>query len=374
VGLLRTLLALSVVFDHAAPAEELLVGGQIAVQCFYIMSGFLISYILVERGSYASIWAFYVNRYLRLYPIYFVVAMVSLIAILATHRTGFAAVYEAAPPSAIALLVFANVFLFGMDWIMFCGVINQKLVFLTNFADSDIPLYQGQIIHPAWTLGVELTFYLLAPFILPRRRWIWFLLAASVALRIYFLHLGFGARDPWSYRFFPTELALFLFGALAHQILLPAYRRFSPRGQALAANVATVFLMVFCVVYALLPLEAVYKRLLLYAAVGCLVPLTFLFQQKHRFDGWIGDLSYPIYICHTLVLWICTYGLRHLKIQDERMLGIACAVFSVAFAICLNWTVAHPFERVRNKLRAGGRRGTGVSGARAQWRDVPVRE
>jgi hypothetical protein len=27
-------LRVSVVFDHAAPAEELLVGGQIAVQCF----------------------------------------------------------------------------------------------------------------------------------------------------------------------------------------------------------------------------------------------------------------------------------------------------------------------------------------------------
>jgi peptidoglycan/LPS O-acetylase OafA/YrhL len=79
VGLLGTLLALSVVFDRAAPAEELLVGGQIAVQCFYVMSGFLISYILVERRSYASIWAFYVNRYLRLYPIYFVVAILSLI-------------------------------------------------------------------------------------------------------------------------------------------------------------------------------------------------------------------------------------------------------------------------------------------------------
>ncbi len=374
MGLLRTLLALSVVFDHAAPAEELLVGGQIAVQCFYIMSGFLISYILVERRSYTSIWAFYVNRYLRLYPIYFVVAILSLIAILATQRTGFAAVYAAAPPSAIVLLVFANTFLFGMDWIMFCGVINRKLVFLTNFADSDVPLYQGQIIHPAWTLGVELTFYLVAPFILPRRRWIWFLLVASVALRIYFVHLGFGTRDPWTYRFFPTELALFLVGALAHQILLPAYRRFSSRGQALAANFATVFLMALCVVYALLPLEAIYKRLLLYAAVGCLVPLTFLFQQKHRFDGWIGDLSYPIYICHTLVLWICTYALRHLKIQDERILGIACAVFSVAFAMCLNWAIAHPFERVRGKLRARGQSGTGPSGARTEWRDVPVRE
>jgi peptidoglycan/LPS O-acetylase OafA/YrhL len=354
VGLLRTLLALSVVFDHAAPAEGMLVGGQIAVQCFYIMSGFLISYILVERRSYASIGAFYVNRYLRLYPIYFVVAILSLVAILATHSTGFVGIYEAAPPSAIALLVFANAFLFGMDWVMFCGVMNQKLVFVTNFSESDVPLYQGQIIHPAWTLGVELTFYLVAPFILPRRRLIWLLLFLSVALRIYFLHLGFGSRDPWTYRFFPTELALFLIGALAHQVLLPTYRKFSSRGQTLAANWATVFLIGLCVGYWLIPLDAIYKRLFLYLVFGCLVPLTFIFQQRHRFDGWIGDLSYPIYICHTLVLWFCNFVFRHVRIQDERMLGVACAVLSVAFATCLNWGVAHPFERIRSKLRARG--------------------
>src|ERR1700722_19729617 len=146
MGLLRTLLALSVVFDHAWPDGAVLVGGQIAVQCFYIMSGFLISYILVERRSYASTSAFYINRYLRLYPIYFVVAILSLIAILATHRTGFAKVYETAPAGAIVLLVFANTFLFGMDWVLFCGVQNHRLVFVKNFLNSDVPLWQGQVI------------------------------------------------------------------------------------------------------------------------------------------------------------------------------------------------------------------------------------
>jgi len=374
MGLLRTLLALSVVFNHAAPAENMLVGGPIAVQCFYLISGFLISYILVERRSYASIWAFYVNRYIRLYPIYFVVALLSLTAILTTHLTGFAAVYAAAPTSAIVLLVFANAFLFGMDWIMFCAVINNKLVFSTNFLDSEIPLYQGQIIRPAWTLGVELTFYLVAPFILPRRKLIWLLLIASVALRILFLHLGFGARDPWSYRFFPTELALFLVGALAHQVLLPAYRKFSSRGQVLAANFATGFLIVTFITYAMIPLEEISKRLLLYGAVGCLVPLTFLFQQKHRFDGWIGDLSYPIYICHALVMWVCMYILGHFRIQDERVLGVASAILSVALAMSLNRAVARPFETVRNKFRSRERSGTKPSGARAIFQDVPARD
>jgi peptidoglycan/LPS O-acetylase OafA/YrhL len=355
LGLLRALLALSVVFNHAAPDEDLLVGGSAAVQCFYIFSGFLISYILVERHSYSSIWTFYANRYIRLYPIYCAVAVLSLIAILATHLTGFAAVYATAPTSAIVLLVFANVFIFGVDWVMFSAVVNGKLVFPTNFANGTIPLYEGLAIRPAWTLGVELTFYLVAPFILPRRRLIWSLLIASVALRVVFLHLGFGARDPWTYRFFPTELALFLLGALAHQILLPAYRELSLRVQELAANCATGFLVVACIAYPLIPLDAASKRLALYGAVTALVPLTFLFQRKHRFDGWIGDLSYPVYICHVLVMWVCVYILHHLRIQDERVIGAACAVLSMTFAMCLNLVVARPFEAVRNRLRSRSR-------------------
>ena len=38
---------------------------------------------------------------------------------------------------------------------------------------------------------------------------------------------------------------------------------------------------------------------LLFAA---LLPLAFLFQARYRLDKAIGELSYPIYICHALVI------------------------------------------------------------------------
>ena len=44
MGILRTLLALSVVLDHlGGGATNQLVGGRLAVQLFYVISGFLIS-------------------------------------------------------------------------------------------------------------------------------------------------------------------------------------------------------------------------------------------------------------------------------------------------------------------------------------------
>ena len=44
MGILRFLFATSVFLVHSAP-YNLLIGGQLAVQSFYMFSGFLISYI-----------------------------------------------------------------------------------------------------------------------------------------------------------------------------------------------------------------------------------------------------------------------------------------------------------------------------------------
>jgi peptidoglycan/LPS O-acetylase OafA/YrhL len=52
---------------------------------------------------------------------------------------------------------------------MFSAVEHYSLVFSTDFTKSEIPLWDGLIAPQAWTLGIELTFYLVALFILTRR-------------------------------------------------------------------------------------------------------------------------------------------------------------------------------------------------------------
>ena len=73
MGILRVLLAISVVFIHTH--GQVFVGGQEAVQLFYVISGYLISFVLLEVKSYKKIQFFYLNRYLRLYPTYLLVTV-----------------------------------------------------------------------------------------------------------------------------------------------------------------------------------------------------------------------------------------------------------------------------------------------------------
>jgi peptidoglycan/LPS O-acetylase OafA/YrhL len=351
VGTLRTIFALSVVFAHSWPDGMLFVGGQNAVELFYIISGFLISYILVESRSYGSVSTFYINRYLRLYPIYIVVAALSLIAVLVLKQPQFMAVYRQAPIDAIGLLVISNLLMFGQDWVMFSGVAHGQLVFSSDFQLSEVLLYRGLLVPQAWTLGVELSFYLIAPFVLPRRRLIYSLLLASIALRACLIHSGLGTRDPWTYRFFPAELSLFLVGVLAHQILRPLYAKILKRGEALISGAATCFLIALALVYFLIPLIEPYRALILFVAFVSLLPLAFIFQGRNRFDMWIGNLSYPIYIGHLLMTGAAAHVSRAMGMGNLRIISIASAALSVAFAILLNYGIGMPFEKVRNYVK-----------------------
>ena len=76
MGSIRTILALAVVFGHAG--AYLFTGGMLAVQLFYIVSGYLMSLVILS-SSYSSIKLFYLNRFLRLFPIYWFVALITLV-------------------------------------------------------------------------------------------------------------------------------------------------------------------------------------------------------------------------------------------------------------------------------------------------------
>src|SRR5437763_1126907 len=108
MGSLRTIFAIAVVFSHCWPEGIVFVGGRNAVQLFYIISGFLISFVLVEKKTYDRVRYFYLNRYLRLYPIYISTAAITLtvfsIAHFVNHSVPFFDVYATAPASATTLL------------------------------------------------------------------------------------------------------------------------------------------------------------------------------------------------------------------------------------------------------------------------------
>jgi peptidoglycan/LPS O-acetylase OafA/YrhL len=353
VGILRIILALSVVFYHSG-FVVVFVGPGHAVQLFYVISGFLISYILRNTKSYENPITFYSNRILRLYPVYYFVAALSLCAYLFGSQK-FVDVYKSIPFGAVALLVISNLCLLGQDWVKFSAIENGHLVFSTDFHNSEIDLQKGLLIDPAWTLGVELSFYIIAPFILHDKRKIYCLLIASLTLRIYLLMNGIGFKDPWINRFFPCELALFLIGALSHQLLLPFWERMTKKSSIKIDKLATLFLVGLSMIYFLIPIREGYKVILLFAIFIPLLPLAFVFQRQHPTDKKIGDLSYPIYIGHFLVVQVVEKFLQYFAITNAGFGVSMKVILSSIFALFLYRYIAKPVEQLRSRIRSSNK-------------------
>jgi peptidoglycan/LPS O-acetylase OafA/YrhL len=165
MGCVRLLLAIVVAITHAGFISFDLYGFKLdldagrAVQGFFIISGYYMALIL--DGPYKNdVLRFYANRALKIYPTYWLIAIPTLCVLLINHPDWPA-------PSAFngrdfdLYTLVANTFIFGQDLAMATGIGSQQL-----------------ILAPAWSLGVELMFYLMAPFLARRSSFFLFVLAA----------------------------------------------------------------------------------------------------------------------------------------------------------------------------------------------------
>ena len=354
MGVVRVLLALAVVFQHAYGTA--FYGGLMAVQLFFIISGFVISFILIELRSYATVWAFYKNRILRLFPIYYVVALGSLVLylgapLLTGEPTPFIEVYQSVDAAGWIMLVVSNIVLFGQDVIMFTAVHDGVFHLHHDFLDSDILTWRGLLVPPAWSLSVELTFYLIAPFILTRPKLLIALFSLSIAVRLYLMNAGLMHIDPWNYRFFPSELALFILGAWAHQYGMPLARRLGLLTHKRSQIVTWAFIGLVLI---FVTLDRDFPRLLMIVLFTLALPFMFHFQKHNRWDRWIGELSYPIYIVHWPIMVMVNVGWDRFASTtmyegiDETL--FICALCILA-ALILKKCVADPIEATRDKLR-----------------------
>ena len=210
MGLFRVILAISVVLSHIVKTETPFYqgfGGTNSVEIFFLVSGFYIALILDK--TYKSKRMFYLNRILRLYPVYLIVCL--LVLLTSILRRGFAENLFGYSPLVLLISTFSNLTLIGTDWLMFFDTSNGGIQLTSSVVTGD-RMRDLLWIAPAWSLGIEITFYAMAPIICRWRSR--FLIAAIIGLctiRILFNQSEFNfAESPFDARFFPFELPYFL--------------------------------------------------------------------------------------------------------------------------------------------------------------------
>lgn len=368
MGVLRLLLALVVVYAHCVyPFGRIGISADNAVEIFYMISGFYMT--LVLRDKYAApggegLRAFYLNRALRLFPAYLLVAGVTLFLCLfgarlfgwAPQPAAYVANWHAAgllDAPKFLWLALTQVSMLGLESFNFFNLTPGGDLSLAGTAHDVLPPWRLLLVPQAWSLSVELYFYMVAPFLVTRGlRWIITVALASFIVRVAVWQLAGLNADPWSYRFFPSELMFFLLGAVA-------CRMYALRGGARAPRWYLAPLLA-CFAAAAVTIGRIGTGFhpgnliapLVTAAAFLALPYLFAQTKSNRIDRALGELSYPIYVSHVLVIWIVGHGSFEVSREGFLLAAVLVLMMAVAVYQCIDL----PIDRWRHAWAARHRK------------------
>ncbi|CAN1644872.1 COG1835 Predicted acyltransferases [Candidatus Nanopelagicaceae bacterium] len=311
---LRAFAAMLVVIYHAGITS----GGYIGVDIFYVISGYLITGLLLrelDKTGTLGLRAFYLRRVKRLLPTSFFVLFITAITAWYLYPTSMRA--DLGKDVAAAGIYISN-YLFA-----FWQMDYQNL--------SAIP---PVVIH-YWSLAVEEQFYLFWPFIIlalykkgGRRRVGQGVVAISIASFLFSLYQT-SVEPIWAFYSLPTRAWELGVGALL--LYIPARIKFSQNYLwiALALFIYGTFIFrdstPFPGTAALVPVFATAISL---AAVHSW-PKILNRVGTHRVIQWLGEISYPLYLWHWPLLVIpAVYLGRGLHIYEKLICVLATLIFA----------------------------------------------
>jgi peptidoglycan/LPS O-acetylase OafA/YrhL len=253
-------------------------------------------------------------------------------------------------------VVLSNVFLFGLDLTHFMHVTPAGGIARGYGEISGAFLI---LLRPAWSLAVELGFYVLAPFLLVRRtRVLVAFIVASIAFRVALSFVDprwHGFSDTWN-GVLPSEIATFLAGSLGYRFYSAAADRsyLAKTGPRMLALIA-----LYVVLYRLMGGRSEGPRLMVayfgfVVLVAWTVPFIFAWSRERALDRFIGELSYPVYLSHVVVFEALTsFGIT----GGWRAAGTLA--MSLVLAALLVVSVDRPLQRFR-AVRYGSRAPSGA--------------
>jgi peptidoglycan/LPS O-acetylase OafA/YrhL len=347
VGILRFFLALSVVVWHLPSRPFALLYAAVAVVCFFMISGFYMAMVLTEKYR-GQVGVFYRARFWRLYPAYAAMAIAMVVWFTVRPSPNPFTWRLPVPWHEQIILALLQVTIAGQDIYELMNHIRGAP--LRQFFSDKFFNPQWMLVGQAWSLSTEFFFYLMAPFVV---RSVWrtaAALALFASLRMVLLWT-LGWTWEWGYWFFPGAMLFFLMGSLAYHL----HRLLAVKADWIgwAALVAFSVLLVWQVAAQGILLPAGPGASIdggafwiFYAVFAAAVPFVFNSTKSITWDRWIGDLSYPLYLVHGVVLGVVFA--RYKTLHDTYWLMAVGVGLSVAGAIAMRVIVELPFERRRH--------------------------
>lgn len=363
---LRMLAVVPVVFNHAGlPGFS---GGFIGVDIFFVISGYLITHILITEieEKRFSVLRFYERRARRILPALFVVIAACLVAgwfIFSPHR------FDNLGKSVIATLAFVS-----------------NVWFWLEAGDYFSPAVELELLLHTWSLAVEEQFYVFFPLLLWamvslgrafRIRIVWVIVILSFCLSVWLTQ----AAPIANFYLVPTRAWELGAGCLIALGAFPMTKNQAIREAAGWIGLALIVISIVTITgdtpfpgLAALP-AVVGTTLFIYAGTEQKTSAGLL--MSFRPFVWVGLISYSLYLWHWPILVIAR------DITASVSLTIPVAFLCILLSVCMAWLswyfVEKPFRRTSGKrtfsgrqifiLSASGAAALGICGATIAVRD-----
>lgn len=301
-------------------------GGHIGVILFFVLSGFLITYLLVkekEKNNSISLKKFYMRRVLRIWPLYYLILLISFLL---------------------------STFLFDVKYSVF--TILLCLTFFPNIAHALGIGWSGS--PQVWSIGVEEQFYLFWPILLikiPQKKIIQFLVVFFIFYTllpdiIYLINkytIVSGKLSSFSGKFFyGTKFNCMALGAIMGVALAKNQKWISylSKKSILTSIIIVAILLTFLRIDFKFSdeLSAIFYALMI---VGIVESKEIKIDSKPTI--FLGKISYGIYMYHWVVIILV---IQILPIFDNLILyNIVLYTAIIGLTIFISWCSFNTIEK-----------------------------
>jgi peptidoglycan/LPS O-acetylase OafA/YrhL len=353
-GLFRICLAVAVVVAHSLPIKF----GTTAVYLFFALSGFWIHtmWYAEYKKTVSPYITFVISRLWRLMPVYFLALTLFVAASIFWNQSSLGAFVSAEPDRLHFLL--SNGFIFCM---------------------SRLPV-GARLLKPAWSLDIEMQFYLLAPVILAclatsqRRIWSAIWIFISVLCAVYFLAEYEGGDAVSGY--LPMYLVFFLAGVFVAHFQYNV----SNSGSNASLLASTVFVLGVLSFHHTRPLFlegsmtspiSFYEPLASFVLAILMLPYAMATVRVDvktrgrffkRYDRDLSNITYEVYLLHLSAFVVVDHYIAGLSHYKQMPFLLLTYVFIGVVSVTIYYQFDQPIDLRRRKF-VKSRRLSNVTGA-----------
>ncbi len=314
LGTLRFFLAWFVMLSHLpfSPFSMYFNPGVSSVIVFYFISGYLMyfSFSKIEIKNFKQkIAFFFLKRVFRLFPLYLIVLFFTILLIHIYHHSNFVPLLNQD----------LNLKKFFLNAIM---ILNNYV-----FPPFEIhALLPHPLIPPTWSLSTEWHFYLLVPlmfYLLHKNKKIFYIvLIASLIFELYAFTKASPTfnSDNFGYRYIFGVLWIFLVGFL-----------FAKEGYSKFLKILYFSLIIYFIFIGFYFTNHTYVKEIFFA-IFFLPFVNIIKNLNFKYDYFLGQLSYPIFISHFFTFYFVE---NVLKIKDKFWYFFNVFLFVLIFSSIL---------------------------------------